>query len=192
MKDLQQLLNNLFSGNDSQAEEAAGALARVGAAALAALASFRQDPDPDRRWWAVRVLAAIPDPAVPGWLIQSLTDPDPAVQQCAAMALSEQTDLAAVPHLVEALQKSDQLLARLAGNALVRAGSEAVPALLDVMEKGPHGARIEAVRALAEIKDLRAVPMFFKAVRDGDSPIVEYWADIGLERLGIGMAFFKP
>jgi HEAT repeat protein len=71
-------------------------------------------------------------------------------------------------------------------------GSEAVPALLEVMDGAPQNARVEATRALAEIKDPRCISPFFAAIQNGDSPLVEYWADQGLEKLGIGMSFFSP
>jgi HEAT repeat protein len=59
------------------------------------------------------------------------------------------------------------------------------------MENGSPQARIEAARALGFIGDARAVPQLFKAL-DGDSAILEYWADQGLERMGVGMVFFNP
>jgi hypothetical protein len=38
--------------------------------------------------------------------------------------------------------------------------------------------------------DLGAVPALFKSLDDG-SAMVEHWADEGLQRRGIGMAFFR-
>jgi len=61
-----------------------------------------------------------------------------------------------------------------------------------MMENGPQAARVEAAKALAEIRDPRTIAAFFNALQNGDSPLVEYWADQGLERLGIGMSFFSP
>jgi hypothetical protein len=60
------------------------------------------------------------------------------------------------------------------------------------MDGAPQNARVEATRALAEIKDPRCISPFFAAIQNGDSPLVEYWADQGLEKLGIGMSFFSP
>ena len=46
------------------------------------------------------------------------------------------------------------------------------------------------MRALAMIGDQRAIGTLFTAL-DDPSAIVEYWADEGLVRMGIGMVFFK-
>jgi HEAT repeat protein len=53
------------------------------------------------------------------------------------------------------------------------------------------GVRIEAVRALSNINDPQAIPPLLAALND-TSRIVEYWAEHGLERLGVGMVFFNP
>ena len=52
-------------------------------------------------------------------------------------------------------------------------------------------ARINAARALAEMRVEAAIPILFEALDDPLS-IVVYWAEEGLERLGVGMTFFKP
>jgi HEAT repeat protein len=125
-------------------------------------------------------------------------DPDAGVRQCAALGLRQQPDAQAVPSLVEALHDRDPLVARLAGEALAAAGEQAVPRLIEVLQHdsqalanaGPH-ARREAARALAAIGDPRAVPALYE-VLDDDSALLVYWAEQGLERMGVGMAFFKP
>jgi HEAT repeat protein len=58
------------------------------------------------------------------------------------------------------------------------------------MESGSHIARLEAARALASIGDTRAIPALFDAL--DDSALLEYWANEGLERMGVGMCFFSP
>ena len=128
----------------------------------------------------------------PPILQSAFQDPDPSVRQCAALGLSRHPTPAALPELIAALKEKDRLLARLAATALVAIGAPSVPALIEIMESGPQIARLEAVKALAEIGDPQAIPVFFKAVKEGDSNLVEYWSEVGLEKLGIGMAFFKP
>jgi phycocyanobilin lyase beta subunit len=93
--------------------------------------------------------------------------------------------------LIQALSASDRLLARLAGDALIAIGEDAVPALIEVIENNPQPARLEAVRALSAIGDTRAIPILIK-VLDQDSAIMEHWAGQGLEKMGVGMVFFKP
>ena len=93
--------------------------------------------------------------------------------------------------LVEAISDGDPLLASLAADALVAIGGPAVPYLLEVMGNGSHSARLHAVRALALIGDDRAIPALFAAL-DQYSAVMQYWAEQGLERMGVGMVFFKP
>lgn len=155
-------------------------------------------PDVDRRWWAARALAEIHDLRVPGWLADTLSDPDAGVRQCAALGLRINPAAQAVQALVEALRDRDPLVARLAGEALAAAGEPAVLPLIEVLQTisqtsgrvAPH-ARREAARALAAIGDTRAVPALY-AVLEDDSALLVYWAEQGLERMGVGMTFFKP
>jgi HEAT repeat protein len=139
----------------------------------------------------VRVLAEITDEEVPDLLLAALYDPNDAVRQAAALALRRQPNPSAVPHLTGLLSGPAALLARLAGDALAQIGEESVPILLEVVQNGPLAARLEAVRALALIGDQRSIPTLFEAL-DDESALVEYWANEGLERMGVGMVFFKP
>jgi HEAT repeat protein len=67
----------------------------------------------------------------------------------------------------------------------------AIPALENIMQATDPTIRIEATRALAAIEDPQAINVLFAALND-PSQIVVHWAEQGLERLGIGMTFFKP
>ena len=195
---LHELLLELVSGDDERAEGAVRHLSGYGEAALDALRSMLAAPDADTRWWVVRALAEIPGGGVIPFLIQALSDEHVLVRQCAALGLSQQTNLTdggmaegAVPALIEAMSSNDALLARLAANALAYIGAAAVPALLDLLADAPQPVRLEAARALALIGDRRAIPALFEALED-DSALVEYWANEGLERMGVGMVFFQP
>lgn len=192
MPALTELIRQLTCGDDDTAEAAAVQIGALGPAALSSLRGLLLSDQADVRWWAVRAIAAIDDPEVDTLLHVALMDPDPAVRQCAALGFSAHPCNEMIPQLIECLSGKDQLLARLAGNALTVIGAAAVPALISIMESGPQIARLEAVKALAEIGDVRAIPVFFKAIQEGDSRLIEYWSDMGLEKLGIGMAFFKP
>lgn len=198
MMTLDELLLELTSGDDERAEGAVRSLSGYGEAALDALRSMLASPDVDRRWWAVRALAEIPGGAAIPFIIQALSDEDPAVRQCAALGLCQQPDIpddsvaeVVVPALIEAMASNDALLARLAANALTCIGAAAVPALLDLLANSPDPVRLEAARALALIGDTRAIPALFEALED-DSALMEYWANEGLERMGVGMVFFQP
>jgi len=178
-------------GDDAAAEEAVQALLRTPEAALTQLLHLSHEEDPDLRWWALRALAEIPAPQVPPRLGAALRDPDPTVRQVAALALRYQPTAEAVDDLIALLAGPDRLLARLASDALIAIGTDAVPALIQAIEEGPAHGRVPAARALAAIGDLRAVPTLF-ALLDDPSPLATAYAEEGLERLGIGMVFFSP
>jgi HEAT repeat protein len=163
----------------------------LGETALPALFALLDSADPEKRWWALRVLAVIRHPEVPPRLRDALVDPDTAVRQCAVLGLSKQPITAAIPDLIAILGDEDRLLTRLAGDALIATGNQALPALIATLENGSQPAKIEAARALALIGDQDSIPALFKAWQHG-STLVQYWAEEGLDRLGVGMQFFRP
>jgi HEAT repeat protein len=136
-------------------------------------------------------LAEVADERVPDLLVRALADSDKGVRWCAGLALRKHPSEKAAPTLVSMLSDADALTRRLAGDALVAIGSPIVPQLLDAMQNGEHIARLEAVRALAKIGDERAIPTLFEALDKG-SALIEYWASEGLEKMGVGMVFYKP
>ena len=164
----------------------------LGEAAVAALLSLSESENPDHRWWAVRALAAFKQPTAQSGLCRALADQrHPAVRHCAAMGLRQQPAPEALPHLISALYEQDRLLARLAADALAALGKQAIPELQAASEASDHAVRIEAVRALAIMKEPEAAEALFGAI-DDPSSIVTHWAEKGLEDLGIGMVFFEP
>lgn len=191
MNALDQAIAELTSGDDRRAEAAVQKLADAGENAAGALEALLSSPDSDTRWWAVRALAEIPTQQAAVKLEQALSDPDPAVRQCAALGCGKRRAASAVPALLLAMHDGDSLTARLAANALVAIGAPAVESLADLLRDAPQSVQLEAARALALIGDPRAIPGLFNAL-DGDSMLLEYWANEGLERMGVGMAFFKP
>ncbi len=148
-------------------------------------------PDPDRRWWALRVLAFLPHPQVPRALRDALRDPDPAVCHAAALALRHQPAPEALEDLLDLLGSPDRLLAELASDALVALGKRATEGLMRVIREGPMQARAQAVRALARVRDVRAIPLLVELL-DDPSPLITQWAEEGLEALGVGTVFFWP
>lgn len=191
MPDLERLLADLTSGDDLRAEAAAQQLAGFGDQALEPLLDLLQQDDPDRRWWAVRALAGLDHPRARAALARALRDDDPAVRQCAALALRRSPAPEAIPQLVALLGEEDRMLARLAADALAALGPRAVPALAAAARDPDPAVRIEAVRALANLRRVEAAPALFRAL-DDPSTMVVHWAEEGLERLGFGMLFFRP
>ncbi|MCJ7703222.1 MAG: HEAT repeat domain-containing protein [Anaerolineales bacterium] len=190
-KDLDTLISNLISDNEALAIAAVDEISAFGAAALPALFQLLESPNPNERWWAIRVLSAIPSRDVTCRLRESLGDPDYTIRQCAALGLSQQPDIGSIPDLIERLDDTDRLVARLAADALIAIGGPAVTDLIAVLEGGQQPAKVEAARALAVIGDTRAIPTMFAAREDG-SALVRHWVEQGFERMGVGMQFFKP
>ena len=187
---MQHLLAELTSGEDDRAEKAIPAILDLGMAAIPALVDLTRAPEPDSRWWAVRALAASPH-TLTEYLIPLLSDSAPEVRAAAALALCEHPHESAVQALVKTLADADPLTAGLAGNALVKIGSPSVPSLLTVMSEAPTGIRILVLRTLCEIRDHRAIPVMMKSLSE-ESAVLQYWAQQGLERLGLDMVYIKP
>ena len=83
------------------------------------------------------------------------------------------------------------MVGSLASNALVKAGPASVPALLETLKESPQPVCILALRALAELKDHRAIPVLLE-MAGADSAVLAHWAEEGLERLGLNMVYIKP
>jgi HEAT repeat protein len=187
---LQDLLAELTSGDDRRAEESIPAIIAAGEGAIPPLLDLTRGDSEDGRWWAIRALAASPFARTED-LVPHLEDPTPEVRAAAALAISNHPDVIAVPALIKALRDDDSLTAFMAGNALARIGTPAVDGLLLAMRETSTSARIQALRALAEIRDARAVPTMMEAL-NADSALLQYWAREGLERLGVNMVYLQP
>lgn len=187
---LQDLLSDLTSGNETRAENAVPALIELGDEAIPALLYLTRSSDVDQRWWSLRVLAQSPQ-VQPEWLIPFLKDPAREVRQCAALGLAIKPSESAVQSLIQALSDEDSMVSSLSVNALVKVGNAAVPSLIEVVKHSPQSARIHALRALAEIRDHRAIPVMMKVMEE-DSVLLQHWAKEGLDRLGLDMVYIKP
>ena len=187
---MHELLAELTSGDDSRAEKSIPAIIDLGMAAIPSLLELTRAKEVDSRWWAVCALAASPHTRTEN-LIPLLSDSAPEVRAAAALALCNHPDESAIEALIKSLADEDSLTAGLAGNALVKIGSPSVPSLLTVMSEAPTGIRIIVLRALSEIRDHRAIPVMMKSLSE-ESAVLQYWAQEGLERLGLDMIYGKP
>jgi HEAT repeat protein len=195
---MHELLAELTSGDDARAENSIPAILELGMAAIPELVKLTQAGEVDSRWWAVRALAASPLTRTDD-LIPLLSDSAPEVRAAAALALCNHPHENAVTALIKTLSDEDPLTAGLAGNALVKIGSPSVPSLLEVMNdrvepgqnKASTSSRIIALRALSEIRDHRAIPVMMKSLSE-ESAVLQYWAQEGLEKLGLDMVYLKP
>lgn len=191
MATLKELLADLTSGDEERAERAVTPLVELGEEAIPALLDLTRSPDMDSRWWALRTLAGSPHCRTE-WLVPFLeNDPAPEIRQCAALGLAGRADESATQPLVHSLSDADGMVGSLAATALVKIGGAAVPSLIEVVKQGAQSARILALRALAEIKDHRAIPIMMKVMEE-ESSLLQYWAREGLDRLGLDMIYIKP
>ena len=196
--EMQGLLAELTSGDDTRAENSIPALTELGLAIIPTLLDLTHAADVDSRWWAVRALAASPHTRTED-LLPLLRDSAPEVRAATALALCTHPHESAVEALIKTLADEDSLTAGLAGNALAKIGSPSVPGLIELMnarvESGrndaPAGIRILALRTLSEIRDQRSISVMMKSLGD-ESALLQYWAQEGLERLGLNMVYIKP
>jgi HEAT repeat protein len=79
----------------------------------------------------------------------------------------------------------------MAVHALSKLGEEAVQPLLDAYTSAVPRGRIHIMRALAELRDSRAIRLMMDSL-EGESAALQYWAQEGLERLGLNMVYMKP
>lgn len=190
MPGLKALLRELLSGEEGRAEAAVPALLAMGEKALPALREAARSAEADGRWWAVRVMAEIPETGA-AELAAFLADEQPEVRQAAALGLTSHPEESVLPDLIRALHDPDSMTAGLAGNALVQVGPAAVPLLLEVLKGDRQEVRIRALRALVELKDTRSIPAMLNLLQE-DSAVLGHWAQEGLERLGLNMVYIKP
>lgn len=189
MSDLTGLLGELSGENVERAEVASAELVHHGQEAIQHLRVLAKQQDADKRWWVIRTLSNFDDPAAIDTVIDALEDENTAVRQCAALGLSKHPHIDAIQPLAVLLGSHDHILARLAGNALVAIGTEAVPELISRAESANLQTSSEAARCLALIGDTRAIPTLF-GMLDSESALIEHWASQGLEKMGVGMSFF--
>ena len=183
------LLEELTCGDDERATAAAAGIAKAGESALPELGTLFESPDAERRWWAVRTLAEMGKPPVE-WLTRALGDASPDIRAAAALALAAHPTDEAASALVDGLGDVDGVVSVLCVSALNAIGSSAVPALLEAFASSSQRGQIQIMRALAGISDPRAIGLMLKAT-DEDSSMLCYWAQQGLERLGLDMVYLK-
>jgi len=184
-----ELVAELIGGDETAAERAASQLAQRRGAQVDVL-ELLDSVDAEHRWWAVRCLAAMSAPR-PDWFTRALEDEEASVRAAAALALAAHPTASTAGPLVTALSDSENLVAVMAVHALSKIGEAAVPALVDAYPGAPPRGKIQIMRALAELGDPRSIRLMMAALEE-DSAAVQYWAQEGLDRLGLTMVYLKP
>jgi len=98
----------------------------------------------------------------------------------ATHTLAELADLHAVPKLIEVLGFNNPLLAHVAIRGIIKIGADAVPLVLENLDPENYSARAWSVRALAQIRDSRALELLSYVVLNDIGPSVRYAAAKGL------------
>ena len=187
---LEALLADLTSGDEARAEASVPQLAALGETIIPSMQALLNSSDVDTRWWAIRTLASLPSLDV-GVILPSLSDAAPEVRQCAALTLCGHPSEAAIPPLIQALSDSDSLVAELSARALIAVGEPATESLLEVLKEAKPSAKIHAMHALAGIADPRSIRPMIESMSES-SAMLQYWAQIGLEKMGVNMVYVKP
>jgi len=143
------------------------------------LIEWLKDKESDIRWNAASMLGRLGGRAVGALplLEEALKDEDDDVRRAAAEALKAirlETE-EGIPELVKRLKGADDHARYLASESLVRVGPSAVPALIEVLVKGPS---VEARKSAAETLEKLgpgaepAIPALLQALKDPDDAIV--------------------
>lgn len=185
------LVEDLISGDDDRAEQAALHISSYGEAAIHWLRPLQNDPQPDHRWWLARTLSRIRSAASTRILIQLLADANADVRACAVYALGEAHADGAVDHIAELLNDSSVYVSAMAADTLARIGRASVPILIERLKHGTPLEHARSAKALLAILDPSSIPALIAAL-DDDSPVVEHYASEALTRLGVGTLLVKP
>jgi HEAT repeat protein len=189
LADLQLLIARLGQGSEDERAAAVYALVEHGEPAAVALAPALALRDAETRWWVVAALAQLPGPTATQALVKAMADPDESIRAVAAQALGARQE--GTSALIAALDDANTFVSLQAASALTRLGPEAVPALVNALRTGLPRVRVGAARALAAIQSRDSVPALVAALQD-DSPAVHFYAEQGLQRMGVGALLIKP
>ena len=202
---IQMLLDAISAGDDEAAERVASACAGQ-TALLPAIRPLMVDADPDRRWWAVRMLASIGGEEASALLVSHLRDPDEATCCAAALGLGQLRVTDAIPALTARLADASGWVRDSAADALAMIGEPALPALVEALGDGRDTIRVRAAGALRkavvglsagrhsadfEPQFWPAIGALFTALNDPNR-LVRHHAFEALDRLGLLETVFFP
>lgn len=164
------LLDRLQAETDPAVREVlVWALAQQPNAAAAALSRI-DGPDPELRWWLVRLLGKLRDPITASALVAKLDDPEPRVVAAAVTALGPWRPQSALPGLVALLgtQVGDSADLR---EAIAGYGETAVPPVSSVLRVQAAATRARAAEVLGAVGSVAAIPALRSALADADHQV---------------------
>ena len=181
-------LGAVDAGDDERAEALVAALLPDHEGALLALAA---SSDADRRWWAVRALAAVGGAGAVPALVTALASADEETRAAAALALGHlharhpQAVQPALDSLAHLLADNDGFVRKAAVDGLSLCGDDAVPVLARVLTGSDHeGARTRAAAALRNIRSMKAAAVLYRCLNDHNH-LVHTYAYEGLDDMGL-------
>ena len=195
---LQALLDAISAGDDGAAERTAQACTGQ-TALLPAVRPLLVDSDPDRRWWAVRMLASLGGDEAGALLVTRLSDPDEATRCAAALGLGQLRTSDAIPALTAHLADTSGWVRDSAADALAMIGEPALPALVEALRDGRDSIRVRAAGALRKAvigaltgrRSAEFEPQFWPAIGalftalNDPNRLVRHNAYEALDRLGL-------
>ncbi len=186
-----ELIDLFLVGDDVAAEAAAVALGESGETGLTTLRDLQSSTESDVRFWMIRGLWANGSEAAIALLIEMLQDPEEMVCSGAAFALGELKAEAAVDGLAALATQDASANGNHAADALGKIGKAATPALIEAITSEQSWVRVRAAKALVQIEDRSSIEALFNALIGDESYMVRHYADIALERMGVGqMVYF--
>lgn len=163
----------------------------LGPADETALVTIAAQQTGDRRWWAVRALAAVGTAPAADALAAATRDPDAAVRAVAALGMGHlharapQAVAAQLPGLAPLLQDPDGFVRQAAVDGFALCGPDALPTLAAVLFESDHqGARTRAAAALRAMRNMQAAPLLFRILNDSNH-LVHTFAHEALDDLGL-------
>jgi HEAT repeat protein len=192
-------LDAVERGDDEATEALVGTLSPSDEAALIAVAAHSEEVD--RRWWALRALAAVGGADSARALAAAAQDRDPSVRAVVALGMghlyarsadANRADTATaeavgaeLEALVPLLQDDDGFVRKAAVDGFSLCGEAALPLLQRILLEGTHeGARTRAASALRSMRSMKAAPLLWRILNDRN-PLVHTYAHEALDDLGL-------
>ena len=180
---VENLLQSIAAQDDEECETICQALSAHSEAVRLAMPLLLAS-ESDRRWWAVRVIAASGHADGVPALAQMLNDPNDAVRCAAALALGQLGTEAAIGPLVALLGDGSGWVRRSAADALAMIGVPAVPALARALQDPQDGIRVRAAYALSRIRTPQTAAPLLQAL-DDPNYLVHRFAHEAAEDMGL-------
>jgi HEAT repeat protein len=182
---LASLRNTVADASSSWRGYAATLLAEMlGHEALPILQLLCRDPDNEAREGGARGLALIPYDDAKSLLLELINDEAEGVRYRAVEGLARQEHFAAIPNIIDRLQKDGSAMVRMEAARALRGlgGSAAVSSLISVVEFDPMIGPYAAL-ALGDLKDETAIPALAAAWRRQEYDFLREYFVIAIGRI---------